>query len=369
MQPHAPQRKRRLLRDLDGFRKLSDDYRIGTVSGGFLSICALVTAICMFIIQIQGYMRPCHRQRFIIDTRKPVGPDGRTVSAKYQAGLEVNLGITFPHVPCFMLHFDAIESTTSLPLPVEEVDIRFNRLSSTHAREIGLFDASYVYESTGKSKCGSCYDANHTTLCCNSCSDVLEAYSSVGLRFPALADVEQCTNVIPILSDMENEGCRVDAAFRAVRIKSEFHVSPGMSSTVNGTHFHDLRPFNKSMTSLNLTHTINHLYFGRDEGDEPGVLSGITTTQVSEGDWVVLYRIDVVGDDYTGERYGLTNSTVMNSGTSFQYDVSPIYAYEYEYHEPFMRLIARMVTCAGGIIFIFRMLDAGAFATDPTTLT
>ena len=79
--------------------------------------------------------------------------------------------------------------------------------------------------------------------CCNSCGAVLRQYRQENLRYPILSEVDQCVRASQDMKSMEGEGCTVNAHFKTVRIKAEFHISPGMSSEINGSHFHDVRPF------------------------------------------------------------------------------------------------------------------------------
>ena len=133
---------------------------------------------------------------------------------------------------------------------------------------------------------------------------------------------------------------------------------------INESHFHDIRPFGKKWLDLNLTHTINQFYFGVDEGREPGQLTGFTSVQEKKGYWRVVYMTDVMGDDYTSERYIIENSTSMYPGVSVEYDISPIYALEYREHETLLQLLTKMVISAGGVVFMFRVIDATLYAND-----
>lgn len=347
------------LRRFDGFTKLADDYRIGTVSGGILSLCALITTIAVFVVQIRGFLNPKLKQMFMLDTRRPVGPDGKTISPKYQTGLQINFQISFPHAPCYLLHFDALESLTDLPLPLSNSEIKFTRLVS--GRTAGLYDVD-KYFGTDTEDCGPCLVEG--TRCCNSCEDVLAAHRWNNLRYPDLDKVRQCRGVLDQLRTMDGEGCRVSATFRTVRIRSQFHIAPGMSSVVNETHFHDIKVFGKKWSELNLTHTIDHLYFGLSEGEEPAPLDGFTSVQERPGSWRVSYRADVMGDEYTSERYVIENRTQFFPGVSVDYDISPIYALEYYERQSLMQLLSSMVISAGGVVFVFRILDATFYANN-----
>jgi len=347
------------MRQLDLFPKIADDYRIGTVSGGLLSIAALVTTIFLAGFEISQYLRPPIQQMLFMDTRKPTGPDGVTISAQYQAGIQINFQIRFPHVPCYLLHFDAIESFTETPLPLDDTDITFSRLSNTGS-VLGTFDQS-IYAAAIDGKCGSCYDASNVTKCCNSCKDVLDAYADAELYFPVLSQISQCENVIDKLKPMESEGCEISASYRTIRTKSQFHVSPGMSMPIQGVHFHDLRPFSKTFTSLNLSHTIAKLYFGDSETDLPGPLNNFTTIQEKAELWRTVYVVDIIADDYSAERYILENRKNLFPGIVVEYDISPLIAYSFYDQETFAHLLTRLIMLLGGVLFMFKILDSALF--------
>lgn len=338
------------LRRFDGFQKLADEYRIGTVSGGALSLCALITTLVVFAIEIRDFLNPPLKQKFVLDSLRPVGPDGKTISAAYQQSLNVNFKITFPHVPCYLLHFDAIETLTNQPLPLQSSMITFTRLRD--GAQAGKYTRHFFDVNT--ERCGSCYGMEEPR-CCNSCSAVLDAFRKAFAKYPVLEDVKQCANVVKELKTMDGEGCSVDAVFKTVRIQGSFHIAPGMSSMVNETHYHDVKPFGVKWGSLNLTHTIDRFDLG---GPDPGQLTGFTSVQEKAGYWRVVYMTNVMADDYTSVRYSVENSTTLFPGVSVDFDISPIVAENYYQRESLLQLFSKMVVSAGGTVFMFWILDA-----------
>jgi hypothetical protein len=335
--------------------KIVDEYRIGTVSGGALSILAVIVSIYLCISEISAYLHPPIRQRLLVDTRKPIGPDGETISPQYQSGIEINVQITFPVAPCYLLHFDAIESFTELPLPLDHTEITFNRLSGERGQIIGTYDPA-IYETAYPGDCGSCYNATNGPKCCDSCRAVLDAYEEDEMLFPDLSVIAQCAHLLEKFKFMDSEGCEVTASYRTLRIKSEFHISPGMSSVLDGVHFHDLAPFGRSWPDMNLTHTIDKLTFGID--DVPGPLTNFTTVQTTSGSWRVLYVTDVIADEYTAERYVMTQGSNVFPGVTIRYDISPLFAVSYYEREGVLQLLTRLIMLIGAIIFLFRILDS-----------
>jgi hypothetical protein len=149
-----------------------------------------------------------------------------TISAKSQPRLDVFVKITFTDMPCYILHFDAIDPITQLPLPLDEITSSFTRLSPSLS-PIAPLPPSFL-ESTPDESCGSCY-LGRDNDCCKSCHDVFRAYCEAGFRPPPLSEIAQCAEVRDRLASYAGEACRVSAAFKSVRMAGEFHVSPGVS--------------------------------------------------------------------------------------------------------------------------------------------
>jgi hypothetical protein len=341
--------------------KIADEYRVGTATGGCLSLLALITTILLALFEIGEFLHPSVIQILALDTRRPTGPDNHTISTEYQATLRITVQVTFPHVPCFLLHYDSLEGFTELPLPLDDSDITFTRLSK-EGRPIGVLDSS-VYQSTFAERCGSCYEAENVSKCCNSCKQVIDAYREAELVFPVLADVAQCRSVVELFEGMAGEGCEVAAGYSTVRMKSQFHISPGISTVIDGTHFHDPRPFGKDFLELNLTHRIDKLFFG-EEPDIPGSLTNFTTVQEKVGYWQTVYTTDIIMDEYTADRYVIENSTRAFPGVVVKYDVSPLCGFLYYDQEGWLQLISRLVMLLGGVLFAYKMVDSALFVRN-----
>jgi hypothetical protein len=262
------------------------------------------------------------------------------------------------------LHYDSLEGFTNLPLPLDDHDITYTRLSPD-GQPIGVLDSS-AYETPFPERCGSCYEASNETKCCNNCKQFLDAYRKAELIFPLLSTVPQCRSAIELFEGMNDEGCEVSASYSTVRMKSTFHISPGISSVIDGTHLHDTRPFGKDFLELNLTHTINKLFFG-EEPEIPGSLTNFTTVQEKSGYWRVVYTTDIIMDEYTADRYIIENSTIMFPGVIVNYDVSPLCGFLYYDTESVIHLIARLVMLLGGVLFAYKVLDSAMFVRNRRT--
>lgn len=349
------------LRKFDVFPKLDNEFRVGTTYGGILSLLSILMTIFLSISEVHSYMNPPIRQQLVVDTRKPTGPDGRTISVTSQPRLDVHLNITFPYMPCYLLHFDVLDPVTQLALPLEQVNSTFTRLDQTGNTK-GTFDRQNFFK-TDPVECGHCYSANNTFYkCCNTCDSVFDAYLKLEFRPPVLKEIDQCSPVMKKIAEMEGEGCSIDASFKTLRVQSEFHVAPGLSWNSEGWHIHEMRPFDRTFENLNLSHTIHRMSFS--ESDKPMPLDNFTNIQTEEGQWRVVYTADILHGNFSASRYSMYNPRQYTPGAIFRYDVSPISAVEYCDREPFLHLCTRLLTVIGGVLGFFRLVDTALFAAS-----
>jgi len=344
------------LRKFDVFPKLDNEFRVGTTSGGLLSLLSILMTVLLSYSEIHTYMHPPIRQRLIVDNSRPTGSDGITISSKYQPKLDVMVNISFPRIPCYLMHFDVIDSVTQLPLPLEEVNNTFTRVTQDGV-PTGFHDPNNLLQTEPLPECGTCYDGEGT--CCKTCQSVFDAYKAKGLQPPEIAKIDQCKSLLPKFEAMNQEGCQIHASFRAVRVASEFHVSPGLSWNSEGWHAHDLRTFGKNFSLLNLSHKIERMQFVKSESTMP--LDGFSNIQLEQRSWRVVYTADILGGNYSASRYAIYDSKSFSPGVVFKYDVSPISANTYFDREPILHLCTRLLTVIGGVLGLFRLIDAVLF--------
>ena len=344
------------LRRFDVFPKLDNEFRVGTTSGGILSLLSIIMTVILSYSEISAYLNPPIRQKLIVDSIRPTAGDGRTISSASQPRLDVYLNITFPHTPCYLMHFDVIDSVTQLPLPLEHVNSTFTRLSQK-SEKLGVFPISSMLQTDPLEECGSCYESD--AKCCKNCQEVFDAYRQKGLQPPLLSSISQCSSLISKFKEMDEEGCNIDAKFRAVRVASEFHVSPGLSWNSEGWHVHDLRTFDKNFSLLNLTHKIERIQF--INSNKPMPLDGFNNIQEHQKSWRVVYTADILDGNFSASRYAMYDPKSFSPGVVFKYDVSPISAITYFDREPMLHLCTRLLTVIGGVLGLFRLIDAVLF--------
>ena len=119
------------------------------------------------------------------------------------------------------------------------------------------------------SYCGECYGAPAPPSatkagCCNTCTEVRDAYASVSWSFGRGENVEQCEreHYSEHLDAQRKEGCRIDGSIRVNKVVGNFHFAPGKSFSNGQMHVHDLENYFRSEEAHTFTHTIHSLRFG-----------------------------------------------------------------------------------------------------------
>jgi hypothetical protein len=117
--------------------------------------------------------------------------------------------------------------------------------------------------------CGPCYGAHAPTKaqkagCCNTCDEVMEAYSHLAWDFNTGKGMEQCEreHYSEKLDEQREEGCRISGGLRVNKVVGNFHIAPGRSFSNGNMHVHDLKDYWDTPTKHTFTHQIHHLRFG-----------------------------------------------------------------------------------------------------------
>ena len=141
---------------------------------------------------------------------------------------------------------------------------RVSEKSTSHAEEDAAthLDPSY---------CGNCYGAPAPpnaikANCCNTCSEVREAYASISWAFGRGENVEQCEreHYSERLDEQREQGCRIEGGFRVNKVVGNFHIAPGRSFSNGPMHVHDLNNYLDTPVEggHTFTHQIHQLRFG-----------------------------------------------------------------------------------------------------------
>lgn len=256
------------LISVDAFAKTVEDARVKTTSGGIITLICISVVLFLIRNEYLDYTSIITRPELVVD---------RDVNKK----LDINLDITFPHVPCAMLSLDIMDVSGDVQIDVLKDGFQKYRILSNGEEKlvenanllsnVPLEERAKGLKEGEEGTCGPCYGAlsqDKNEHCCNDCETVRLAYASIGWAFYDGKDIEQCEKegyVQLINTEIENkEGCRVRGTAQINRISGNLHFAPGASSTKPGRHVHDLSLFSKPEGNFDFDHTINHLSFGND---------------------------------------------------------------------------------------------------------
>lgn len=189
--------------------------------------------------------------------------------------MEIHLNITFPKMPCQLLTLDVMDVSgeqqhgvahgiNKVRLQPQQqgggiIDIKALAL---HEEPADHLDPNY---------CGECYGAPPPPNakkpgCCNSCSEVREAYAEKSWAFGRGEGIEQCEreHYAERLDEQRDEGCRIEGGLQVNKVVGNFHLAPGRSHSNGFMHVHDLEYYwdTRNGKRHDFTHTIHQLRFG-----------------------------------------------------------------------------------------------------------
>ncbi|KAI5809320.1 endoplasmic reticulum vesicle transporter-domain-containing protein [Pyronema omphalodes] len=377
-------RSSRLTR-LDAFSKTVEDARIKTTSGGIVTLISVLVVMYLIAGEVGDYRRIEVVPELIVD--KSRGEQ-----------LPISLNITFPHMPCNLLTLDVMDVSGEQQSGVTH-GVHLTRLSKfpeslpidTTALDLHADEAPHL----APDYCGECYGANppEGKKCCNTCTEVREAYEKMGWAFGLGEGVTQCEreHYGEHIKAMSEEGCNIAGHLQVNKVVGNFHFAPGKSFSTPQMHVHDLQQFFESPKEHKLTHTIHHLSFGPDlpVGEvSHNPLDG-ATHEAPERAYNYMYFIKVVstsflplgveaGQDGAIEthQYSVTShERSLQGGTDkehpntlharggipgvfFSYDISPMKVINREVRQrTFVGLLTGICAIIGGTLTVATLVD------------
>ncbi|KAF8754923.1 Endoplasmic reticulum-derived transport vesicle ERV46 [Rhizoctonia solani] len=194
---------------LDGFGKTLEDVKVRTRTGGFLTLISMGIILIFTIIEIIDYRRIGMASDIIVDVSR-----GEQIS--------VNMNITFPRVPCYLLSLDITDVSGDIQQDVSHHILK-TRLEPSGAM---IHENTLNYRIKSEPKGG----------CCQTCESVRQAYLTKGWSFDDPNMIEQCVaeHWTTYIHEQNTEGCRLSGRVRINKVTGNFHFLP----VVHGNH-HD----------------------------------------------------------------------------------------------------------------------------------
>lgn len=348
------------ITELDIYPKTKEHIQNKSEKGGIISLIFMMILLILALNEIYIYFSPDRKDTLGID-KKPEGI------------IDIMFNITFPHIKCADLHVDVIDASGT-----QQIDI-YNRMHrqpvDEEMRLVGKaehVDFKEVYDPLKDPKspfyCGSCYLAQESGQCCNTCQDILVQYQRKGIARPnSLGDFEQCLDHF----SMDFPGCNMYGALRVNKVSGNFHFAPGRSfSHEHDSNVHHIHEFNPYLISrYNTSHYIHELSFGVKI---PYVKYPLENTYEIVPNYAIhKYFIKIVPTTvktmmYDVETYQYSFNTYIQQidlskqlalpGIFFIYDLSPIVVTYQWVGMSFTHLMMKLFALFGGVLSLLKFI-------------
>ncbi|GAA6003348.1 retrograde cargo receptor ERV46 [Rhodotorula paludigena] len=393
------------VKGIDAFGKTLEDVKIKTGFGGALTLVSLALILSLTLYEWVDYRRVHMEPSIVVD---------QTRGDK----LVVNLNISFPRVPCYLLSVDIMDISGEHQNDVHH-DLFKTRISADgkfieeaiKGKEL-TGDVERVARQKAEGYCGTCYGGTPPTDgpnpgCCNSCDDVREAYVRRGWSFVNPDSVEQCVSEgwSTKIKEQANEGCNIAGKVRVNRVIGNFHLSPGRSFQSNAMHVHDLVPYLQAEHKHDFGHELHAFSFGSETEAEfvgHGAWKGADETKrnlgivnpldgirahTEESNYMFQYFLKVVstkfefldGRELRTHQYSVTqyerdlsnksphdkaggHSTMHGyagvPGLFFNYEISPLQVIHRETRQSLAHFLTSTCAIIGGVLTIAGVVDS-----------
>ncbi|KAI0632402.1 Sec1-like protein [Trametes polyzona] len=381
-----------------------EDVKVKTRTGALLTLIAAAIIISFTTIEFFDYRRVNVDTSIVVD---------RSRGEK----LTVNMNITFPRVPCYLLSLDVMDISGETQSDITHnilktrLDERGVPVPTTVITELQN-DLDKINSQREGGYCGSCYGGvEPESGCCNTCDEVRQAYVNRGWSFNRPDSIEQCVQEgwSEKLKEQASEGCNIAGRVRVNKVVGNIHLSPGRSFRTSSHNLYELVPYLRTDGNRHdFTHTIHHLAFeGDDEwdmakakiGKELKQRLGIaanpldgTTGRTIKQQYMFQYFLKVVSTQFRTLN-GKTINTHQYSATHFErdldkgsqentpgglhvahgnggipgaffnYEISPLRIVHAETRQSFAHFITSTCAIVGGVLTVASLIDSALFAT------
>lgn len=378
------------FRKLDAFSKTLDEVQIRTYSGAAVSIVALLGMTLLMFSELSYYLETVVVEHIGVDTSR-------------QAGVQINLDITFDRIPCDLIAMDALDVLGARQIGLfhrihkQPIDFEGSKISRKSKADVGdvLEPQGGLNEGTDKPErpddyCGSCYGAETEGECCNTCDEVRAAYNEKGWQLRSVKEIEQCiyegaSEEAYKVQLNNNEGCRLTGHFKVNKVSGKILFVP--SSAFSEIHDHDTDLDALHGGILDTSHTIHELSFGESYPGQVNPLAGVhqsaeDSLAVTEGDadthglsFIHYYYAKVVSTQYRylsgndpidTNQYSVTqnvkrvdlNNERRNDmpGISLAYEFSSVQVLYQEVRPNFLHFLTSLCAILGGVFTVAGMV-------------
>ncbi|TFK40537.1 Sec1-like protein [Crucibulum laeve] len=382
----------------------TEDVKVKTRTGALLTLISAAIILTFTTMEFFDYRRVNIDTSIVVD---------RSRGEK----LTVNMNVTFPRVPCYLLSLDVMDISGEVQRDISHnilktrLDQQGVEIPNSHSAELRN-DLDKMNEVKKDGYCGSCYGGLEPEGgCCNTCEDVRMAYVNRGWSFSNPDAIEQCKDEgwADKLREQADEGCNISGRIRVNKVIGNIHLSPGRSFQTNSRNLYELVPYLRDDGNRHdFSHTIHHFAFeGDDEYDYwkaeagrdmkkrlglgPNPLDG-AVQRTSKAQYMFQYFLKVVSTQFrtldgkvvNTHQYSTTHFerdlTEGNQGDTpggihvqhgvtgvpgafFNFEISPILVVHSDTRQSFAHFITSTCAIVGGVLTVASLLDSILFAT------
>jgi hypothetical protein len=390
------------LKGIDAFGKTMEDVKVKTRTGAFLTLVAVAIILTFTGIEFIDYRRVNVDTSLVVDRSRG-------------ERLTVQMNVTFPRVPCYLLSLDVMDISGETQQDVTH-NILKTRLTDagvpvphSHSGELRN-ELDKLNEQKAEGYCGSCYGGEIPEGgCCNTCDEVRQAYVNKGWSFSNPDGIEQCIDEhwSEKLKEQSNEGCNISGRLRVNKVIGNIHFSPGRSFRSSSRNIYELVPYLRNDGNRHdFSHTIHQFAFMGDDaynrkkakyGKEMKKRLGLdrdpldgSLISTSKAQYMFQYFLKVVstqfqtldGEVINSHQYSVTQferdlTKAQNDvdhgvslqhgvqglpGTFINFEISPIRVVHVETRQSFAHFLTSTCAIVGGVLTVASLLDGLLFA-------
>eukprot|EP01125_Pyxidicula_operculata_P005192 TRINITY_DN1882_c0_g1_i4.p1 TRINITY_DN1882_c0_g1~~TRINITY_DN1882_c0_g1_i4.p1 ORF type:complete len:360 (+),score=55.91 TRINITY_DN1882_c0_g1_i4:153-1232(+) len=310
--------------------------------------------------------------------------------------ISINLDVVFHALPCAIISVNAMDKTGKHQLGIDH-DVYTQRIDKDGVaipevkaqREVVGFDNKDVVDvdldkavvESHESECLSCYGAETAERpCCNTCKEVQDAYRKAGWALTDTHKVAQCVaeGFISDIEKQKEEGCRVHGSIAVSRVAGNFNIVPGKLILQNSRYVVDSDLYRLD-GGFNVSHTVNHLSFGKEYPGRKNPLDGVSKIWTQPGiSGMFEYFVKIVPTVYEdrsnniintsqfsvtehSQQIGVFNGFQTSSGVPgffVMYELSPVIVAYKESSNSFLHFIMHLCAIIGGVFTVASLIDS-----------
>uniref|UniRef100_A0A1I7XVP3 Endoplasmic reticulum-Golgi intermediate compartment protein 3 n=1 Tax=Heterorhabditis bacteriophora TaxID=37862 RepID=A0A1I7XVP3_HETBA len=376
------------LREFDAYTKPMEDFRVKTLTGGFVTLVAAIVIVILSISETAKFLSTDVVEQLYVD------------STSSDQRVDVNFDITFFRLPCScesyyivvlknkiltekiftVVTIDVMDISSDAQDNIQDeiyklrIDSAGNNLTDVVQKiEVNQNKTVIEDQKTTTLKCGSCYGAMPQGACCNTCDEVKEAYQIKGWQVN-IEEVEQCKSDrwVKLYTEHKGEGCRVYGRVQVAKVAGNFHLAPGDPYRTIRSHVHDLHSLDPSR--FDTSHLINHLSFGDSYPGKKYPMDGRRFDN-NKGGIMYQYYVKVVPTSYVyldgkyenSHQFSITTHNKDLSEVSgisglpgffVQYEFSPLMVRYEERRQHMSTFLVSLCAIIGGVFTVAQLIDA-----------